>query len=31
LPRVLHEGFDFDSVAVAARTGGPSERQKIYG
>jgi hypothetical protein len=31
LPRVLHEGFDFDSVAVAARTGGSGERQKIYG
>ena len=31
VPRVMHEGFDFDSVAMVARTSGLGENQKIYG
>ena len=31
VPRVMREGFDLDSVAIAARTDGPDGHQKIYG
>lgn len=31
VPRALHEGFDFDSVAITPRTGGPMDHQRIYG
>lgn len=31
VPRIMRDGFDLDSVAIAARPGGSAERQKIYG
>ena len=31
VPRVMREGFDLDSVAIAARTDSPAGHQKIYG
>ena len=31
LPRVMREGFDLDSVAIATKPGSSSDSQKIYG
>ena len=31
VPKVMREGFDLDSVAIATKHGSPDERQKIYG
>ena len=31
VPRIMRDGFDLDSVAIATTPGGSGERQKIYG
>lgn len=31
VPKLQHEGFDFDSVAMVAWTGGSAERRNVYG